>query len=91
MHEVMCTVHGKVQGVAYRAYVEDVASGLNLTGYVMNNNDGSVTVCAQGTSDQLKEFIEHLYEGSSGAQVSDVGVSWQSAAKHYDDFTIKYQ
>ena len=41
-------VRGQVQGVGYRYFVQRVARGLNLTGYVKNEPDGSVVVEAQG-------------------------------------------
>ncbi|TMQ61566.1 MAG: acylphosphatase, partial [Candidatus Eisenbacteria bacterium] len=37
-------VHGRVQGVGYRAFVYDVAQTLGLSGSVQNCRDGSVRV-----------------------------------------------
>ncbi len=81
-------VIGKVQGVAYRTYVQEAATELGLVGYVQNNADGSVEVVAQGLPDTLKEFVEYLHEGSLLAQVESVAIEWNSIRKTYDEFSL---
>lgn len=88
MVEIHCVVTGKVQGVAYRAYVQESATELELVGYVQNQTDGSVEVVAQGTPDTLKEFVEYLHEGSLTAQVGSVAVDWKTARKTFDEFSL---
>jgi acylphosphatase len=43
-------VHGRVQGVGYRATTMDEARRLNLAGWVRNRIDGSVEVLAEGSA-----------------------------------------
>lgn len=88
--EITCVVSGKVQGVGYRDYVASAAAACAVNGYIQNRSDGTVFVCAQGTQPNLKDFIEHLHEGSVMAVTEDVGVTWQSAEKPYDDFSVSY-
>lgn len=88
MVELRAVVSGKVQGVRYRTYVQDVASELGLVGFVKNQTDGSVLVVAQGLPDQLKDFVEYLNEGSLLAEVSGVAVEWGSVGKTYAEFSI---
>lgn len=83
-------VSGKVQAVAYRAYVEVSATELGLTGYIRNLSDGTVEVVAQGDPTTLKEFVEHLHEGSLLSEVEAVAVEWGSIKKTYDDFSIRH-
>lgn len=90
MVEIECEVSGKVQGVAYRAYVQDTATALGLSGFVRNLPDGKVMVVAQGDTSILKEFIEYLHEGSVLAVVEGVAVEWRTAKKELDDFSIKH-
>ncbi len=90
MVEIQCVVIGQVQGVAYRAFVQDTATELELVGYVRNNLDGTVEVLAQGFPDTLKEFVEYLYEGSLGAKVESLSVEWGSVRGSYDEFSIKH-
>lgn len=88
MNEIHCVITGRVQGVAYRTYVQESATELELVGYVKNIPDGSVEVVAQGISDVLKDFIEYLYEGSLRAEVDSVAVDWRTAKKIYDEFSV---
>lgn len=88
MIEIECVVTGKVQGVGYRDYVSTAAKECAVTGWVRNEVDGRVRVCAQGKPDALKEFIEYLHEGSVMSVVEAVSVEWRDVAQEYDDFGI---
>lgn len=88
MSEILCIVSGGVQGVSYRAYVQESATNLALVGYVRNLPDGTVEVVAQGLPDTLKEFVEYLNEGSLLAKVESVSVDWRSPKRQYDEFSI---
>jgi len=90
MLEIQCIISGKVQGVAYRTYVQDSATALGLVGYVRNLPDNTVEVVAQGDTSILKEFIEHLHEGSLLAVVEGVAVEWKTARKELEDFSIRH-
>ena len=90
MVEIHCIVSGHVQGVAYRAYVQDSATELALVGQVTNLPDGSVEVVAQGMPDVLKEFVEYLHEGSLMSKVEAVAVEWHSIKKPLDDFSVTH-
>lgn len=88
MIELQAVVTGKVQGVMYRAYVQESATTLGIVGYVKNNPDGSVFVLGQGLPDTLKEFVEYLNEGSSLSKVESVGIDWRSVSVTYDEFSV---
>lgn len=88
MQEIQCVIQGRVQGVAYRAYAQDAATELGVSGYVRNLPDNTVYVCAQADRDVLKEYIEHLHEGSTLATVASVSVEWVTPEYVYDDFGI---
>ena len=86
-----CVVSGSVQAVAFRAYTQDAATELGLTGWVRNVPDGTVEVVAQGLPETLKEFVEYLHEGSVMAKVEAVAVDWRSVKTRYDEFSILYE
>lgn len=88
MIELQGVVTGRVQGVAYRAYVQDAADELGLVGWVKNLSDGTVLVCAQGDPSTLKEFVEYLHEGSLRAEVEAVSIEWASIRKPLAEFSI---
>ncbi|WP_321971282.1 acylphosphatase [Paratractidigestivibacter sp.] len=53
---------GQVQGVGFRWTSQRVAGTLGLTGWVRNEEDGSVTLVLQGTQEQLGAFATKLAE-----------------------------
>lgn len=90
MMEIYCVVSGKVQGVRFRDYAQVSANELGLKGWVKNMPDGTVTVCAQGLPDILKEYVEYLHEGSLQAKVEAVSVDWRTAKLTFEDFSIYF-
>lgn len=90
MSEAMCVVSGTVQRVGFRDFVQGKAMELGLTGWVRNDDSGTVTVLAQGVPDALKAFIEELHEGSVLATVTGVAVDWQTPKQLYSDFVVVY-
>ncbi|MCA9359166.1 acylphosphatase [Candidatus Kaiserbacteria bacterium] len=88
MIEIHCVVSGKVQGVAYRAYVQESATELEIVGYVKNLPDGTVEVVGQAMPDTLKEFVEYLYEGSLTAKVESVAIDWRTVSKTFSEFSL---
>jgi acylphosphatase len=81
-------VHGRVQGVSFRYYATAHANELGLTGWVRNLPDGTVEVMAEGSRERLDQLLQFLQTGPTGARVSTVETSWQTASGHYNDFSI---
>ena len=70
-------ITGIVQGVYFRAFVEQHAQALGLTGYVRNvTHSGGVEVEAEGEKAKLEQLIKHLHEGPRAARVDKVDVRW---------------
>ncbi len=90
MVEMHAVILGVVQGVRYRTYVQESATELGLVGYVRNMPDGTVMVVAQGLPDTLKEFVEHLHEGSLLSKVEGVAIDWRTAQTTYSEFSVLY-
>ncbi|WP_285606045.1 acylphosphatase [Geothrix edaphica] len=62
-------VHGAVQGVGYRRFVEREARALELAGWVRNEPDGSVSGEVEGPAAALAALRPRLAEGPSFAAV----------------------
>lgn len=90
MRAIRALVHGRVQGVFFRAYTRDKAHQLNLVGWVRNNRDGTVECLAQGPDQAINEFIEFLHRGSPSAHVDDVAIIDISLDSSLRDFRITY-
>lgn len=55
---------GSVQGVGFRYRAQYAANGLRVTGWVKNEWDGSVSMEAQGTEEQINEMLKLINQGS---------------------------
>ncbi len=82
-------IHGRVQGVFFRAFVSDLCHEMELTGYVRNLRDGSVEVVAEGDKSKLEKLLVHLKEGPPGARVVRVKTVWSQFTGNYPDFRIR--
>ncbi len=87
---LQATVHGRVQGVFFRAFVERRAEALKLTGYVRNLYDGTVEVRAEGERQQLEKLLEYLKEGYRPARVENVVTNWGEFTGDYSGFSVRY-
>ena len=65
-------VTGHVQGVAFRAWTRSRAVRLGLSGWVCNEDNGSVSALFDGEKDAVQTMIDELWEGPGAASVSDV-------------------
>lgn len=66
---VHLVVHGRVQGVGYRAFVEREARIRDLTGWVRNCRDGTVEALLAGDAPVVDNMIEACRRGPLGARV----------------------
>lgn len=67
-------VEGKVQGVGFRYFVQISAHRLNITGWVKNELDGTVSIEMQGTEEQLKSLEKIINEGNGMSKVTQLHV-----------------
>ena len=67
-------VRGRVQGVGYRAFVEDAAERLGVEGWVRNRRDGSVEAVFAGREEVVAAAIEACRAGPRSALVDAVDV-----------------
>ena len=62
-------VHGRVQGVGFRAFVEHAALKRGLEGWVRNRRDGSVEAVFAGEEGAVADMVEVCRGGPLGARV----------------------
>ena len=74
MRFVRLTIHGRVHGVGYRAFVEREAIQRGLEGWVRNRRDGSVETLIAGDKLLLDEMIEACGRGPAVARVDWVDI-----------------
>ena len=66
------SVRGRVQGVGYRAFVEEQALKFGLEGWVRNRRDGAVEAVFSGPDDAVARMIESCRRGPSAGRVDAV-------------------
>ncbi|MGI8315278.1 acylphosphatase [Halobacillus mangrovi] len=83
-------VHGRVQGVGFRATTKQIAEQLELKGWVKNKSDGSVEIEAEGDAANLKEFVDQLNEGPTPfAKVQAIDIEDFDSEEGYKKFKVK--
>ncbi len=82
-------VYGRVQGVGFRYYVLNTASGLGLVGWTRNRRDDSVEVIAEGEIEVLKSLVKALERGSNSSVVEEVKTDLQGASGEFGSFYIR--
>ena len=66
------TIRGRVQGVGYRAWVEDEAIARGVEGWVRNRWDSSVEATFAGPADIVAGMIATCQRGPTSARVEAV-------------------
>ncbi len=84
------SIEGRVQMVMFRDFVQRKARKLGLLGYVKNNNDGSVTVVAEGEEGALATLHRYIQKGPFFAKVENVTKREIPLAGTYKSFEIVY-
>jgi acylphosphatase len=80
------TIQGRVQGVGYRAWVEQQARVHHLEGWVRNRRDGSVEALFAGPADVVSKMIALCRRGPMSARVESV----QEQPANSDGLNLRY-
>jgi acylphosphatase len=84
-------VHGRVQGVYYRAFTSRVAKSLGLKGFVKNIiGSGDVEIEADGDRPKLEELLRQLEIGPPEALIENIDTTWSDYKGQYPDFDVRH-
>ncbi len=89
MNRVEIIVKGKVQTVAFRDVVEDIAVNLRIVGFVENIKPRDVRIVAEGSEENIKKFIELIKVKKFPIFVESVNVEYKGVTGEFNDFEIK--
>lgn len=87
MKHLNIIVKGRVQRVGFRFRTMEAAYKYGVSGIVMNQDDNSVYIEAEGEAEALEKFLAWCQRGPLGAKVEEVAVS-EGAMKSYTSFEI---
>ena len=65
---------GRVQGVGFRAHVEDMAARTVVAGWVRNRRDGTVEAIFAGDAKAVEDTIAVCQKGTYAARVDDIEI-----------------
>jgi acylphosphatase len=83
-------VSGRVQGVFFRAFTQDTAQSLKLTGWIRNLFDGRVEAVFEGKDEDIDAMLEWCKKGPPHAVVKHVDASEEPYSGEFRDFRITY-
>jgi len=69
---IHCVIHGKVQGVWYRAWTEKIALSKSLDGWVRNLPDGTVEALFAGEETAVADMLAACRNGPPLSRVTDI-------------------
>ena len=82
-------ITGRVQGVGFRNFTQMRARQLGVSGWVRNENDGSVRLEAEGPRAALEDLLEAIHDGPRTARVRAVDADWGDATDEFETFRVR--
>jgi acylphosphatase len=82
-------VSGRVQGVGFRFFAQDVASIEGVSGWVTNRDDGNVELLVEGDREAVLRFEAKLRRGPAGARIDEVVVDEAPPSGRVSGFFIR--
>ncbi len=71
-------VSGRVQGVGFRAFVQQSGVMMRLAGWVRNVGDDQVETVAEGPRETVERFVEVVKNGPRASRVEVANVDWET-------------
>ena len=75
--------------MGFRAHVAYRAQGIGLTGWVRNVGEDAVEAIAEGTQEQIEQFIQVMKMGPRNAHVDECRVETETPAGEFQRFEIR--
>jgi acylphosphatase len=82
-------VHGRVQGVGFRFFVQHTGNHLGVTGNVRNCPDATVEILVEGEPRRIAQFLREVEKGPSLSRVNRVDVYDTEPSGDYGSFQIE--
>jgi acylphosphatase len=82
-------VKGRVQAVGFRAHVEFNSLQIGVFGWVRNIGRDTVEAVAEGTREQIEQFVEMVKKGPPASRVDEAQVEFETPTGRLDGFYVK--
>lgn len=83
-------MHGLVQSVGMRAYVQRHAQDQGVKGYIKNLSNGDVFVVLEGEEFRVQFVVDRCVSGPPAATVSKATLDWKPASGEFESFQIRH-
>jgi acylphosphatase len=83
-------VRGRVQAVGFRAFVQQNALQIGVTGWVRNVGYDTVEAVAEGTRGQIARFLASVKRGPGGSRVDEAREEWEAVTGEFASFGVRY-
>jgi acylphosphatase len=82
-------VHGRVQGVGFRYFVQRAGNRLGLTGNVRNRPDDTVEIVVAGDAELIEEFLKEVTKGPPLSRVERLEINDVAPVEKFRSFQIE--
>lgn len=82
-------ISGRVQGVGFRYFTEDLAQREGVSGFVRNLPDGRVEAVVEGDVESVGRVETSLWRGPRGARVDDIAIEETTPSGRLTGFRIR--
>lgn len=82
-------VRGRVQAVGFRAFVQQNAIQIGVTGWVRNVGYDTVEAVAEGAREQIERFLQMVKRGPMGSRVDESRQEWEQVTGEFGSFRVK--
>lgn len=89
MYQINLIVTGTVQGVSYRRFAKTWADHFNIKGWCRNTDTGQVEITAEGSKEEIDNYIDKLRQGPPLSRVDSIKVTRNLHISAFNSFTIK--
>jgi len=90
MKQMQALFSGRVQGVGFRFTACRLAASFEVAGFVRNLPDGDVEVVAEGSEQELIDFLNEIRGSHLGRYIRRERLGWAAATGEYDGFRVTY-
>ncbi|MFZ5818304.1 MAG: acylphosphatase [Chloroflexota bacterium] len=82
-------VAGRVQGVGFRAFVQQTAMLIGVAGWVRNVGYNTVEALAEGERDKVDRFLQAMKRGPRMSLVEATREEWEAATGEFSSFEVR--
>jgi len=90
LQRITVRYEGRVQGVGFRYTAVSLAKELDLTGWVKNEFDGSVSLTVEGAEEPLMEFLQAIRRSNLGKYIASELVKRSPATGEFTGFGVRH-